>query len=153
MAAEKYAEQKEVIVLPDFIVNCGGMIGCFTEWKYRAGLLSGEKKYEDNVIFPIVEDRNGKIWLGTFKGGLSRFDPKTEQYKHYVFKKNSNSLPDNSIQDIFEDSEGYLWIGTFQNGLTKLGLLKEKALFGRIAFSVNLFSRTFIYGAAYNTSK
>jgi glutamate dehydrogenase/leucine dehydrogenase len=48
-AAEDFAERHGVVVLPDFIINCGGMIGCYTEWKFRKELLSGVRKYEDAV--------------------------------------------------------------------------------------------------------
>jgi glutamate dehydrogenase/leucine dehydrogenase len=34
-AAEEYLEQHGVIVLPDYIVNCGGLIGCWVEWEAR----------------------------------------------------------------------------------------------------------------------
>lgn len=34
-AAQEYLEERGVIVLPDFIVNCGGLIGCWVEWEAR----------------------------------------------------------------------------------------------------------------------
>jgi len=34
-AAEAYLEQHSVIVLPDYIINCGGLIGCWVEWEAR----------------------------------------------------------------------------------------------------------------------
>lgn len=33
--AVRYAESQGAIVLKDFIVNCGGLIGCYVEWAYR----------------------------------------------------------------------------------------------------------------------
>jgi glutamate dehydrogenase (NAD(P)+) len=33
--AEKYLEGKGVLILPDVIVNCGGLIGCYFEWAWR----------------------------------------------------------------------------------------------------------------------
>jgi len=33
--AERWLESKGVRVLPDFIVNCGGLIGCWVEWEAR----------------------------------------------------------------------------------------------------------------------
>jgi glutamate dehydrogenase (NAD(P)+) len=33
--AEHWLESKGVRILPDFIVNCGGLIGCWVEWKAR----------------------------------------------------------------------------------------------------------------------
>jgi glutamate dehydrogenase (NAD(P)+) len=34
-AAEAYLEQHGVIILPDYIINCGGLIGCWVEWEAR----------------------------------------------------------------------------------------------------------------------
>ncbi|MEO8380580.1 MAG: hypothetical protein ABI779_13015 [Acidobacteriota bacterium] len=33
--AERWLESKGVRILPDFIVNCGGLIGCWVEWQAR----------------------------------------------------------------------------------------------------------------------
>jgi len=38
--AEMYLEEQSVVVLPDYIVNCGGLIGCFFEWAYRRALFA-----------------------------------------------------------------------------------------------------------------
>lgn len=33
--AERWLEERGVLVLPDYIVNCGGLIGCWVEWEER----------------------------------------------------------------------------------------------------------------------
>jgi glutamate dehydrogenase/leucine dehydrogenase len=33
--AERWLEERGVVVLPDYIVNCGGLIGCWVEWEER----------------------------------------------------------------------------------------------------------------------
>lgn len=33
--AERWLEERGVMVLPDWIVNCGGLIGCWVEWEER----------------------------------------------------------------------------------------------------------------------
>jgi glutamate dehydrogenase/leucine dehydrogenase len=33
--AELYLEKHGVVVLPDYIINCGGLIGCWVEWEAR----------------------------------------------------------------------------------------------------------------------
>lgn len=39
--AERYLESKGVIILPDVIVNCGGLIGCYFEWAWRRHSFTG----------------------------------------------------------------------------------------------------------------
>lgn len=41
-AAEDYLEQRGVVVLPDYIINCGGLIGCWLEWEARHDGTSGD---------------------------------------------------------------------------------------------------------------
>jgi glutamate dehydrogenase (NAD(P)+) len=39
--AEEYLEQNGVVVLPDYIINCGGLIGCWVEWEARHKGMAG----------------------------------------------------------------------------------------------------------------
>jgi hypothetical protein len=40
-AAETYLEQHGVTIVPDVLVNIGGMVGCYAEWRYRPLLRRG----------------------------------------------------------------------------------------------------------------
>lgn len=70
-------------------------------------------------IWVIYVDRLGIIWVGTFHGGLTRYDPETGKY--HRFRKNPgdpDTISDDVIRSIYEDSSGVLWVGT-DNGLNK----------------------------------
>ncbi len=70
-------------------------------------------------IRAIFEDRAGILWLATF-AGLSRFDPRTEQFTVYRHDpRNVRSLSHNSVNAIREDRQGLLWVGT-RYGLNQL---------------------------------
>lgn len=67
----------------------------------------------DRWITAIVEDRDGYLWVGTRLGGLNRFDPRTEEFKHYLHDDAApGSLVDNHINIMYLDREHNLWIGT-----------------------------------------
>ena len=70
----------------------------------------------DNNTFSIIEDKNGLILVGTYKG-VSIFDPnnKIQHYKNDPF--DSNSLSENSVYGIYEDKEGVMWVGTSSTGI------------------------------------
>jgi ligand-binding sensor domain-containing protein/serine phosphatase RsbU (regulator of sigma subunit) len=73
-----------------------------------------------NNILVIYEDQFRILWIGTFHGGLTRFDPENQKYT--VFKKNPddpNSLSSDVVRAIVEAPSGVLWIGT-DDGLNKL---------------------------------
>ena len=60
------------------------------------------------------------LWIGTFGGGLNKFDKKTEKFTSYKNISNDPfSISDNRVICVFEDSEGILWLGTFGGGLNR----------------------------------
>ena len=64
-------------------------------------------------MWTIYEDKESNLWVGTFGGGLDKFDRKTETFKHYSFDESDiNSISNDFIREIYEDSNGRLWIGT-----------------------------------------
>jgi len=70
-------------------------------------------------IWAIYVDQPGIIWVGTFHGGLTSFNPETGNYCRY--RKNPddpNTISDDVIRSIYEDSSGVLWVGT-DDGLNK----------------------------------
>lgn len=80
------------------------------------------KQPENEITLPIIansisnqqirafaEDKNGHIWIGTFRG-LNKFT--SHEYHQYFCTNNSSGLPDNQIQDLLCDSKGRLWVST-----------------------------------------
>jgi ligand-binding sensor domain-containing protein/signal transduction histidine kinase len=67
----------------------------------------------DSIIVEIYEDRVGNLWIGTYRGGLNHFDPRTDQFTAFMENpEDSNSLSDNHVTAILEDRSGLLWVGT-----------------------------------------
>lgn len=80
-----------------------------------------------NDIFSVCEDRFEYIWIGTYGGGLYKFDPKEKKYTSYTAKPNNpNSLSDNFIWSILEDRSGTLWIGTESGGINQFDREKNQ---------------------------
>ncbi|WMS87030.1 EAL domain-containing protein [Pleionea litopenaei] len=74
----------------------------------------------DNFIWSITEDREGYLWIGTAKGGLNRFDPKTEIFTRFQNNpEDSSSLSSNQVLDVFIDSQERIWVGTANGGLNR----------------------------------
>jgi signal transduction histidine kinase/streptogramin lyase len=68
----------------------------------------------NNVIYGILEDRHGFLWLST-NHGISRFDPKTETFKNYDAHDGLQSNEFNSGA-FFKSSSGMMFFGGV-NGL------------------------------------
>ena len=73
----------------------------------------------ENRILAILEDSSGQIWIGT-RGGLVRFDPTTQNFKHYKHEPgDARSLSTNDVGAIYQDKSGTLWFGTSSGGLNR----------------------------------
>lgn len=71
-----------------------------------------------NLVFNLVEDHSGNIWIASANGGVSVFNKSTSSFK--VYKNNperKNSLSSNRIVSILIDRRNKVWIGTFDKGL------------------------------------
>lgn len=75
-----------------------------------------------NHVRDIVEDAGGLLWLTTEGGGVSRFDPHTEQFTRFQHDQtNPQSLGHNTIFSGLADSRGTLWFGSLpEAGLNRL---------------------------------
>lgn len=79
--------------------------------------LTSEEGLSSNIVWSVLQDSNGFIWIGTIDG-LNRFDGIT--FKIYKHDDNDpNSLGDNSVQVMTEDRLGNLWLGSWGGGLSK----------------------------------
>ncbi|PKG85144.1 hypothetical protein CXF85_05930 [Colwellia sp. 75C3] len=66
----------------------------------------------NNHIFAIFKDSRNNLWIGGY-GGLSKYEPKTDNFTHYNSPSLSNSNGKSAyIQALFEDSDGELWLSS-----------------------------------------
>jgi ligand-binding sensor domain-containing protein/two-component sensor histidine kinase len=65
-------------------------------------------------ISVLLESRRGELWIGSYGGGLMRFDA-----GRIVKLSAPASLPHNNVLYLFEDREDDIWVGT-QGGLLRL---------------------------------
>jgi signal transduction histidine kinase/streptogramin lyase len=72
----------------------------------------------------IYEDSSGTVWVGTWQGGLCRYNPESGRIKTYSFNE---GLPSMSIQGILGDEKnGNLWLSTF-DGLCRFNIPTERS--------------------------
>ena len=71
----------------------------------------------NNIINDLTEDAEGNIWVGTWGGGLNKFDRNTQRFINFKHDpSNTNTLSSYLINCIFLDSRHQLWIGTEGGG-------------------------------------
>ena len=101
--------------------------------KIEMGLEDVDTAYNPNYIVALEVDRNGIVWVGTWGGGLARFDG--ESYINYTV---SDGLPSNHVFMLHEDRNGSLWVGT-SNGLARFN---GEEFSDRLTIHEGLFSNT-----------
>jgi signal transduction histidine kinase/ligand-binding sensor domain-containing protein len=75
------------------------------------------------MVRAILQDRQGFMWIGTFGGGLNRYDG----YQFTVYKPDPGdptTLSHYVVWAIYEDRDGDLWVGTM-NGLDRFDRTTE----------------------------
>ncbi len=67
----------------------------------------------DHITF-INEDNLGAIWIGTFSGGINRYDPKTKSLEHYGVNAKANyATTRNEFWSFLKTKDNLLWISVW----------------------------------------
>ena len=78
------------------------------------------RNLSENTIRTLYQDRSGTLWIGTWTGGLERYDRDTESFTHFRHNPaDPSSLSSDSVFAILEDRTGQLWLGTRGGGLDR----------------------------------
>ena len=83
----------------------------FSSWRATESNATTGPGLSDNSINAITQDRDGIIWIGTYKGGLNRFNPQTGEFYHW-FRDDSNpgTLSSFYVTSLLIDYQNRLWI-------------------------------------------
>lgn len=69
----------------------------------------------DHGVRAAMQDSKGQLWIGTYGGGLGKFNSKANSFEQFVHDADDvRTLTGNRVSNIFEDSDGRLWVGTTQ---------------------------------------
>jgi ligand-binding sensor domain-containing protein/DNA-binding CsgD family transcriptional regulator len=101
-----------------FIGTDGGGLNVLDRKNNRFSRLNNTNPVQTNVVKTIFEDRQKRLWLGYFNGGLALFDRQRGTFKHYLSNPmDTTTISNNSVWAIAEDASGLLWVGTVGNGI------------------------------------
>jgi ligand-binding sensor domain-containing protein/two-component sensor histidine kinase len=73
-----------------------------------------------NNIYAVAEDKNGIMWLGTYKG-LSSYDPRAKRLSNVYVPAGGNVVSPFIVRTLFVDEKNVLWVGTDEG----LALIKD----------------------------
>ena len=81
--------------------------------------LKNESCVTDYMIYAMMMDKSGALWLGTSSCGLIKFNPENASYRYYLNDPNKLNLINKTVLYLLQDHLGYIWIGTKDFGLFK----------------------------------
>ncbi len=138
-----------VVCGKDGVVWCGSAGGVFS-----IDPLTNKIKYYNvenkalpgNIVFSLLEDAIGNIWMGTTEG-LTFLDKKTQRTKIYRMQ---DGLPSNVICNIQTDENGNIWLSTHM-GISKF-IVAENIFVNHFNFD-GLQGNEFTMGAGCKDAK
>ena len=104
--------------------------------KVEMNLQHVNTAYNPNYIVALEVDHTGVVWVGTWGGGLGRFDG--DSWTNFTVQ---DGLPSNHVFMLHEDKEQQLWIGTSDGLARRLineyqTLTTEQGLYSNTIFSM-----------------
>ncbi|MFT3902189.1 MAG: two-component regulator propeller domain-containing protein [Niabella sp.] len=75
------------------------------------------KELGNDLIFSIIKDNRGYMWVGTRSNGLYKYDVENSHFFNYRKEGTSHSISHNQVRRLQQDDEGNIWIGTFGEGI------------------------------------
>ena len=90
----------------------------------------------DKFVYPILKDREGGVWIGTFYNGVNYLPPYSGQFEGYAPADNNPLFVGKIISRFCEDRDGNIWIASDDGGLSCFSPQKRKFIdfAGRKAF-------------------
>jgi len=99
----------------NLLVNTPPLISVYVPSRKSFTQFQSKTEYDGavkDVRIPVIEDPDGKIWIGSTRG-LAGFSPRTTEFTYYQFVRSKGSrLKDANITTLYRDKKGILWAGT-----------------------------------------
>ncbi|CAZ94252.1 hybrid sensor histidine kinase/response regulator transcription factor [Zobellia galactanivorans] len=110
-------------------------------WRFDGGNFKNYSKNEheqtsitDNHISCLYEDSQGILWVGTYGGGLLKYDREYDHFQRFIHDEDDpGSLSFNEVRVIYETADNTFYIGTDGGGLNLMN--RETGTFKRYQYN------------------
>lgn len=143
----------------DYTVNCVTGLFSYNPKNDKITEFPFNPRLEYQSIRSILWDSGDQFWMGTWRDGLFRWNPKTNRVRNFKAELEADSIDyaATTIEGLFEDSKNNIWINRNQ-GIsvyipaqdTVINLLvpvnKNNTFFGTVAFAEDRNGRIWMTG-------
>ncbi len=111
--------------------------------------------YRPNYIVSMLMDPKGRLWIGTWGGGLSMLDTRKMEFRNFT---TVDGLPGNFILALEEGPDGQLWIGSNGglsrfNGRSFTNFSEHNGLIGSFIFSIEFSDHALWVGSHHGMNR
>lgn len=91
--------------------------GTSADWKKL--VLRSSIKTQSNGVLDILDDGNGRIWIGTDHNGLFIYDRVNDAFVNLLHDPGTNSsIASNNVGCLYQDDNGIIWMGHNKKGIS-----------------------------------
>lgn len=84
----------------------------------QLGNYVGSIHISSDIVFNVIQDDRGLIWIATDHGGINLLDKKTFRSSEITSRPDDNrSLSQDCIISLYKDNANIIWLGTFKKGI------------------------------------
>lgn len=99
-----------------------GKLYVYEQGKPVSNLFDNEPAEGLGLVYSIMQDKQGNVWLGTKANGLFKAVPVNKERSkyhltHFSSGNDSTGIPCKEIYSLLQDKQGRIWIGSFDKGL------------------------------------
>lgn len=82
------------------------------------GKTVGQVKMSSDIVFNVIQDHTGLIWVATDHGGISLIDKTNFKVQQILNRPDDDrSLSQDCVVSIYRDNADIIWLGTFKQGI------------------------------------
>lgn len=86
------------------------------------------KSLSNRFVYPVLQDREGGIWIGTYYGGADYLSSNSGRFQNWSMTEMTGGTEGYTIACFMEDPDGTVWIGSDNGGLMHFDPETGKAL-------------------------
>jgi len=71
----------------------------------------------DKFVYPVIKDKEGGLWVGTYYGGVNYVSPYSKRFERYSLSRLVGSEENYVVSCFCEDGMGRVWVGSDNGGV------------------------------------